>query len=161
MARDAQALATEPLVEVWIGQWQSMLGGPRRGPVAARAWISERRSSPAVDVGLQFTLASGRTGSQSVERLEPNEAAFPLGPPFLELEIGRADETWPAPGVGEQVDIQAWFSDVRRVAQYKLSMAAHIRQWSDILDGLSPSGWVSVEITKQPTTARISPTPTG
>jgi len=121
-----------------------MTRGLPKGPVTARAWVSERLSPPVLDLGLQFTLASGGTGSRSVERLQPNERGSPMEPPFLEIEIGQPDDYWPPPGTGDHVDVRAWFKDVRGIAEYESSLSADLRQQSDFVAGIQRgSGYVS------------------
>ena len=143
-ARDAVALTVRPSVEAWVGQWEGA-----GSPAAARVWVRGRASSwAATDVLVQFTLASGKTGSTNIGLLEPNydPGVFPERQPFLNLNIATMDEDWPPPG-GEPVDVVVLFSDVRRAARYRLVMAATFRRLG--------RGSVSFELTKRSTTERI------
>ena len=146
-ARDAMALTTKPHVDVALQQW-----GTDSKAVSARAFVTfalaDPGTWPAADVLIQFRLASGRDGSRSTDFLEQaSHPTYPRDPPYLEVVIAEPSEAWPPPG-GDRVDITVLFSDVRRVASYKLSMAAILRRMDD-------PGSVSIQVTEPPTTTRI------
>ena len=145
-ARDAMALATQPHVDVVLNQW-----GDDSKAVSARAFVTfalaDPGTWPATDVLIQFELASGNEGSRSVPLLEQgSHPTHPLHPPYLEVVIAEPSEDWPPPE-GDRVHVSVLFSDVRRVASYRLSMAAILRP--------APDGAVSIQITEPPSTTRV------
>jgi hypothetical protein len=146
-ARNAMALATQPQVDVAVQQW-----GKSRA-LSARALVTFARADPgawpAADVLIQFRLASGKEGSRSVPLLvRGGHPRFPLQPPYLEVLIAEPSDDWPPPE-GDRVEITVLFSDMHKVASYKLSMAAILRRVSTDPDS------VSIQITEPPATTRI------
>ena len=146
-ARNAMALATQPQVEVAVRQW-----GESRA-LSARALVTSTRADartwPAADVLIQFRLASGKEGSRSVPLLvRGGDPTFPLHPPHLEVLIAEPGDEWPPPE-GDRVEITVLFSDMHKIASFKLSMAANLRRVSTDPDS------VSIQITQPPATTRI------
>jgi hypothetical protein len=146
-ARNAMAIATQPHLDVAVQQW-----GESRA-LSARAFVTFARADPetwpAADVLIQFRLASGKEGSRSVALLGPGgHPRFGLHRPYLEVLIAEPSDDWPPPE-GDRVEISVLFSDIHRVAYYKLSVAAILRRVSTNPDALS------IQVTEPPTTTRI------
>jgi hypothetical protein len=132
-AKDALAASFKPQVMLTITQLPTDKPEAEPMPVFARAWVVGPLSPaglagvlPAADVQLEFTLASGRRGSSGpVTTLEPSGSRWGQQGPYLNVEIGRPTDDWPPPA-GDRAVATVAYSDMRRVARYKKSMAVDL-----------------------------------
>ena len=149
-ARDALASSLKPQVQLFLLQ-----GGPKE-PVVARAVVVGPLSPaglagvmPASDVVLEFNLASGRHGSNSIPVLEPNSSRWAREPPYLNVVVGEPSDVWPPPG-GDKVKATVSFSDSRKVATYQQSVSADLHRSAE-------AGLVSFQNVTDPIETRITP----
>jgi hypothetical protein len=152
-ARDALAESLKPHVQLEFGQYP---GGPGT-PVGVRAIVVAPLSPagvvegfPATEVLLEFNLASGGHGSETIAVLEPGGSAWPQGePPYIHVVVGKPDDTWPPDG-GDRIAATITYSDVRGVERYQLSRSC-------VLWPSDTSGVVSFREMTEPDKTRIRP----
>jgi hypothetical protein len=154
-ANEAMALTIKPTLKITVGQWG--LDPQQPNPVGARVVVigpgpwGNGSSWPATNVQIQFTLASGRQGSRSIDVLEPNPTPPRWGarePPYLHVPIGEISGDWPPPD-GDRIDVVVLFDDARQARTYRQTMAAVLRGVGD------PRG-LSVEILEEPRAESIA-----
>jgi hypothetical protein len=129
-ARDALAASLKPQVQLRVGQY----GGQ---PVVARAVVLGPLSPaglagvmPAVDVRIQFNLASGHHGSASTPILEPSGSSWAQEPPYLSVVVGHPSDDWPPPE-GDHLSVTVTYSDMRGAATYQASLSVDLQRHSE------------------------------
>ena len=149
-ARDALAASHKPQVHLMITQYGV------DEPVVARAVVVGPLSpvglagvSPAADVRLEFNLASGGHGEDSITILEPNGSLWAQEPPYLNVVVQQPSEDWPPPE-GDHVTATVLFSDVRGAATYRQSTSVDLHRAAE-------PGLVSFQNPTEPTETRIKP----
>jgi hypothetical protein len=133
-ATDALAASLKPQVQLTFDQ--AVTSGGTLGAVIARVFVVGPLSQAglagvmsAADVRVEFTLASGRHGSNSIALLEPGGSRLkPEG--SLIATIAELSDTWP-PRDGDHVTATVTYSDIRGAATYRLTRSVDLRRHTE------------------------------
>jgi hypothetical protein len=117
-AKDALAESLRPDVHLRFTQARDVVGTP--GAVVVRAVVLGPLSTaglsavlPAVDVRIDFNLASGVQGSGFTPFLEPGVSAYAEQPPYLNVNVREPSNDWPSTERGDLLSATVTFSDGR------------------------------------------------
>jgi hypothetical protein len=161
-SRDArEALATSLKPQVQLNFEQEIAAEGTHGRVVARVTVVGPLSPaglvgvfPAADVRVEFTLASGKEGSNSIAVLEPTAGRLAPGERYLQVVIAEPTDDWPPPN-GDHATATVTYSDIRGAGTYRLSRSVDLRRPAD--PESAGAGVVSFPNLTEPTETRMNP----